>query len=68
MGPGVTPGNVNVLSTFKALCDNIPGSSSLSKLVSSYSVNAVSKFVADMPEGDILLVSPIQSGGIAADA
>lgn len=65
-GPGVTPGKVRLLSSQKSLADMAVGFGLdvVSKPISVDSVVAVAK---GMPEGDVLLVGPIPSGGVAAD-
>lgn len=67
-GPGVTPGKVRVLSSKKGLVDIATGLG-LDTTTSSKaeSLDAVVAAAKAMPEGDVLLVGPISSSGVAAD-
>eukprot|EP00536_Pseudo-nitzschia_multiseries_P001931 jgi/Psemu1/4551/gm1.4551_g len=61
-GPGVTPGEVETLVGAAQLKWKAAGNSAVSQLV-----NEVAGKAKAMPDGDVLLVGPIPSGGTAAD-
>lgn len=65
-GPGVTPGKVRVLSGEKRLTDMASGLG-LDVTSKSISVDSVVATAKAMPEGDVLLVGPIPSAGVATD-
>jgi hypothetical protein len=66
-GPGVTPGSVNVLSSTKSFVDAALGMGVSAATATSEAQDAVVAAARAMPEGDVLLVGPILSGGTAAD-
>ena len=65
-GPGVTPGKVHLLSSNKALTD-LATSLGLKTTSKNESVENVIATARMIPQGDVLLVGPISSAGVAAD-
>ena len=65
-GPGVTPGKVHLLSSNKPLRD-LASSLRLETTFTSESVDNVVASARSIPKGDVLLVGPISSAGVAAD-
>lgn len=66
-GPGVAPGKVEVLSSTKSFVDAAMGMGLSAVSVNSERLETVVEFALGMPEGDVLLVGPILSGGTATD-
>jgi hypothetical protein len=67
-GPGVTPGKVRLLSSDKSLADVAASLGvDVEFSVKSESVDAVVAKANAMTEGDVLVVGPISSHGVASD-
>jgi hypothetical protein len=67
-GAGVTPGNVEVMSSSPSFLDYSKKTLGLSTVqVSSFSVDKIQDVVKSMPDGDVLFVGPIPSKGNVAD-
>lgn len=66
-GPGVTPGNVQLLSykSSSSLPDGVVSAGTVSDV--SVVVSKISDLFSKLPEGDVLLVGPIPSRGTAGD-
>lgn len=65
-GPGVTPGKVHLLSSNKALTD-LASSLGLETTIKRESVENVIATARVIPQGDVLIVGPISSAGVASD-
>jgi hypothetical protein len=65
-GPGVTPGNVKVISSSKQLGD-VASQMGLDVLAKGENQATVVEAAKSLIEGDVLLVGPIPSGGTAVD-
>ena len=65
-GPGVTPGKVQVLSNSQSIIDAAKSANLLSSK-STESVEAIVSVAKSLPEGDVLVVGPLPSMGVAED-
>jgi hypothetical protein len=67
-GPGVTPGKVRLLSSDKSLTGAFATGTGVDVVsVKSESIDVVVAQAQGMAEGDVLVVGPISSNGVAAD-